>query len=516
MSIVDTLKDYLSDPWKQASLHKTYKDSFLHLTPSPEVTTGEILLASLYRNVGYLNDSAVSETVWNLGTPFKKQLANGRRPGNAQSEVAFDPKLWSTVVNRVIATPNLTGQSRQRGNQIAPLVPDATMYSMSARLKGHPWNPGKLVARMVAIGCGDYSAALATWQKLFNKLSVTSEEDDVWARMLQSEFESWRVESIRDAWQMPSAFPQDESTFHGPLNLDCPAKRFVEDLHVVLDLKRDLTRRQWISMLESLCRMGTAAHVTWCCHANYNCCELMEEALRVGKRCSEDEVAEKLSTGKGFWSLGQLTAKPIKEAARHYIEGRGALNLLLHMLEQSGFDMSLVSLGSTTKIAETLDYLAQHRSKFDFGLYLNYFNQMIESDPKVAECKKGSSKNVLEFLEHVARQRITSEAGLQGYDQGYYIEKRGNYASSPWIVGLGPLSTLLMVHCAASRVTGPCTVQNLCQQLAGYGISAEMALGKGESLNKRLRDMSIAIDSPDAEGGMVIASPLVKAGKEGN
>jgi len=43
-----------------------------------------------------------------------------------------------------------------------------------------------------------------------------------------------------------------------------------------------------------------------------------------------------------------------------------------------------------------------------------------------------------------------------------------------------------------------------------------MALGKGESLNKRLRDMSIAIDSPDAEGGMVIASPLAKAGKEGN
>ncbi|TNJ10650.1 hypothetical protein CF107_11735 [Aeromonas veronii] len=369
---------------------------------------------------------------------------------------------------------------------------------------------------MIALGSDNYSAALAIWQKLFHKLSVTLEEDDVWARILQLEFESWRVEKISDAWQMPSEFPLDEGSFPGPLNLDCPAKRFVEDLHVVLNLKQNLTRRQWISMLESLCRIGTAAHVTWCCHANHKCYELIEEALNLGQHCSEAEVAKKLSTGRGFWSLGQLTAKPIKEAARHYIEGRGALNLLLHMMEQVGFNMSQVRLGSTTEIATTLEYLAQHREKFNFDQYLTYFNQMIESDPQVSECKKGSSKNVLEFLDHVARKRIPSETELEGYDQGYYIEKRGNHRSSPWVVGLGPLSTLLMVHCAASRVTGPCTVQNLCEQLAGYGISAEMALGQGESLNKKLRDMSIAIDSPDAEGGMVIASPLAKSDKEGN
>ena len=504
---MNALEDFLNDPWAQARLHKKYKDSFFHLTPLPEVTTGEILLASLYRNVGF-GDRAAGEAVWKLGTPFKKQLATGKRPDSAQSEVAFDTKLWSTVVNRVIATPSHSGSS-QRGNQIAPLVPDATLYSMSARLKGNPWNPGKLVAKVIALGSGDYDSALGIWQKLFDKLSVTSEEDDIWARMLQSEFESWRVEKISGAWQRPSTFPLDRSTFHAPLNLDYPAKHFVEDLQVVLDLKRDLTRKQWVSMLESLCRIGTAAHVTWCCHANDQCRELIEGALEQGKCLSEGEVTAALSTGRGFWSLGQLTAKPIKEAARHYIEGRGALNLLLHMLEQADIDMSQVRLGSTTQIAQTLDYLAKHRDMFDFKLYLVHFNQMMESDPKVAECKKGSSKNVLEFLEYVARQRIPSEAGLEGYDQGYYIELRGNYTRSPRILGLGPLSTLLMVHCAASRVTGPCTVQNLCKQLARYGISAEMALGKGESLNKRLRDMSIAIDSPDAEGGMVIASPLM-------
>ncbi|MGM3215661.1 hypothetical protein ACSQ5K_09545 [Pseudomonas sp. PhalM4] len=267
-------------------------------------------------------------------------------------------------------------------------------------------------------------------------------------------------------------------------------------------------------MLESLCRIGSASHVTWCCHANDKCRQLIENALTHDAPPTEQDVIEILSTGNGFWSLGQLTSKPLKEAARHYIEGRGALNLLLHMLEQASFDMPSIRLKSSSDIAETLKYLSKNRSKFDFNSYLKSFNQIIESDPKVADCKKGSSKNVLEFLEHIVRQRITSESGLEGYDQGYYIEKRGNYASSPWVVGLGPLSTILMVHCAASRVTGPCTVQDLCHQLAGYGINAELALGKGEILNKRLRDMSIAIDSPDAEGGMVIASPLASRNME--
>lgn len=508
--MIHFLQDFLKDPWKPVGLHDKYKQSFFHLKPVPEVTTGEVMLASLYRNVGFMSNSFVSEKVWRLGTPFRNMLDNGRRPNNRKSEACFDSKLWSTVVNKVIASPNLAGQSRQRGSQTTPLVPDATLYSMSARLKGNTWNPGNLVARMIALGSGDYNEALVVWQKLFDKLSIKVEEDDVWARLLQSEFESWRTDDIISAWQRPNNFPHDISTFHGNFNIDYPAKRFVQDLLLVLDLKQDLTRKQWISMLESLCRIGSSAHVMWSCRVHDICREFFEQALNTGTVPNEAELLAKLSIGNGFWSIGQITSKPIKESARHYIEGRGAINLLLHMLECSNFDMSKINIESPFQAFETLKYLAKHQGKFNFDQYLIYFNQMMESEPKIAECKKGTSKNVLEFLEHIARQRITSETGLESYDQGYYFEKRNNYQNAPWVVGLGPLSTLLMVHCAALRKTGPCTVQDLCDQLAGYGINAEMALGKGEKLNKRLRDMSIAIDSPDAEGGMVINSPLLK------
>jgi hypothetical protein len=510
------LSDYLDNPWGNGSNHNLYKESFLNMKPAPEVATGEILLASLYRNVGFYDHSEVSEHVWNLGTPFKKQVEKEKRPSDIKSPVGFEAQLWGKVINRAIATPKLSGQSRQRGNQVTPLVPDATLYYMSARLQGKPWNPGKLIASMLAIGTGDYATAMAVWEKLYEKLSVTVKEDDVWARMIQSEFESWRIESIRDAWKKPSVFPYAESTFAKNFNFDFPAQRFVEDLEFVLNLKQGLTRRQWISMLESLCRVGSSAHVNWLCNANDICREIIEQALQNGTVLSENEVAEKMSKGQEFWSVGQLATKPIKEVTRRYIEGRGALNLILYILDDANIDMSRVSLVSPSKISETLAYLASKKEKFDFERYLSSFSLMMESDSKIADCKKGTSKNVLEFLEHIARQRITSEAGLESYDQGYYIEKRGNYASAPWVVGLGPLSILLMVHCAASRVTGPCTVQHLCEQLARYGINAELALGSGEVLNKKLRDMSIAVDSPDAEGGMVIISPLTDLGLKGN
>ncbi|OBU41300.1 hypothetical protein AYY26_06690 [Photobacterium phosphoreum] len=507
------LSNYIEKPWD--SNHSLYKESFLNMKPAPEVTAGEILLASLYRNVGFSDHSEVSEKVWKLGTPFKKQLEKEKRPSNTKSPVGFEAQLWGKIVNRAIVTPKLSGESRKRGNQVTPLVPDATLYYMSARLQGNPWNPGKLIAKMIALGTGDYATALSIWHKLYEKLSVT-EEDDVWARMIQTEFESWRVDSIRDAWQKPSVFPYAESTFVEKFNLDLPAKRFVEDLEFVLNLKQGLTRRQWISMLESLCRIGSSAHVNWLCHANDISREIIEQALQKGVVLTEAEVEEKISKGQDFWSVGLSATKPIKEASRRYIEGRGALNLILYMLADANFDMSRVSLASPTNISETLAYLASERERFDFAKYLSSFSLMMESDNKIADCKTGISKNVLAFLGSIACQRITSEAGLESYDQGYYFEKKGNYSTAPWVVGLGPLSILLMVHCAASRAIGPCTVQHLCEQLAKYGINAELALGSGEVLNKKLRDMSIAVDSPDAEGGMVIVSPLTELGLKGN
>jgi len=504
--MMTNLEQFELDPWKKGNLHSIYENSFLHIIPAPETATGEILLASLYRNVGFVN---VGEKVWQYGTPFRNAVKKTNRPsGISSSSTSIDIPLWQNIVDCVIASPRLSGQRKQRGNQISPIVPDATLYSMSARLTGNPWNPGKLIARIIALGVESKDEALALWQALFDGLSVTNDQDEVWARLLQEEFESWRQKELCDAWQRPTEFPLKDQLLPEDFNLEFPAKAFVADLQTVLVLKNKLTRRQWITLLESLCRIGASAHVMWLCAANDWCYKAFEAALDTGQTINQCDVEKALSTSRAFWSLGQPSKKTITDTVRHYITGRCSLNLILLMIEQSSLDISQIDLSSPARITSTLNYLAINRASFDFESYRNKFSTAMEMDNRVADCKKGTSKNVLEFLEHVIRQRIPLESGLESYDQGYFLKKKGSNNNSPWIVALGPLSVFLMVHCATSRVLGPCTVQDLVRQLGFYGIEAAKQLGQGGTLNKLLRDMSIAVDSPDAEGGMVIRSPL--------
>ncbi|MBY6188307.1 hypothetical protein KUV89_16960 [Marinobacter hydrocarbonoclasticus] len=513
--MMNNLESFEKNPWGK-TLHYKYSESFFHVSPSPETVTGEILLASLYRRVGFqgAGNEAVKEIVRELGTQFLNQVQKkGKRPGNTDSPTEIDLSLWQNIVTRSITSPKLPNQSKHRGQQMSPIVPDAAMYSMSARLRGKPWNPGKLVCNIIALGSDNEEQALEIWQLLYDGLSVDQKKDDIWARMLQVEFESWRSDKVKRAWSKPSTIPADKKMFPGDFKVTCPAKAFVADLRVVLSAKEQLTRRQWVTLLESLCRIGTSAHVMWLCNANDWCYQTFEKALKKGEALDQATIEDALSSIPASWSIGQRAKNTIMDTARRYITGRCAMNLLLYMLEDAGFDMDKIDLGSPARLASTLEYLAKDRQKLDFKDYQRKLTEVMERDNRVVACKSGTSKNVLEFLEHVTRQRITSEPGLESYDQGFYLQKKGSHSSAPWVVGLGPLSVLLMVHCANSRNQGPCTVNALAKQLAKYGIDVGTQLGQGGSLTTSLRDMSIAVDSPDAEGGMVLVSPLAMAGK---
>ena len=102
----------------------------------------------------------------------------------------------------------------------------------------------------------------------------------------------------------------------------------------------------------------------------------------------------------------------------------------------------------------------------------------------------------------------TSEAGMDTYDQGYYLRKRGNYKTAPWIVSLGPVSVLTLVHCCTHRAKGPRTVEDFCRHLTHYGIEIRAQDVPRSDLGQTLRNLGLVLDSPDAEGGMVLVSPF--------
>ena len=127
MNTMTSLEQFELDPWKQQQLHRVYERSFLHISPSPETVTGEILLASLYRNVGFKGDA--SEQVWKLGRPFNNRLEKGKRPEGKESTTGIRTNLWKSIVKRAIATQSLQANPNNVGSRsvLLFLMPPCTL-----------------------------------------------------------------------------------------------------------------------------------------------------------------------------------------------------------------------------------------------------------------------------------------------------------------------------------------------------------------------------------------------------
>ena len=504
-------ENFIVKPWPEASLHPCYKESFLHMRPAPEYASGEVLLASLYRNVGF--GKTVSEgTTPQRGRDLLKRIEKRRRRPVQGSGEELTADSWEAIVCRSLSSPKQPNQASSRFLQICPLVPDAALYSLSARLASNTWNPGSLVAKVIDFGSPSGSDAGQLWQRVFQRLGI-EEDEDVWATFLQGQFEKWRPKELKNEWKAANEFKASDPVVHWRgSRCEIPAARFVEDLLHVLELKGVLTRRQWVSMLESVLRIGTASHVLWLCHANSRCLSLLEDAIQGRDLPTKQGFAEAMGVKEAFWRYGQKATQGIQAAARGFVVARAGLNLLLWHCEQlqaqGRLSISAKALRDVDSIFDLAVALRDARDEFPVAEFRAGLQAALEEDPRIVACKRGISSNVAEFLGHVLRQRQTSEPGMGSYDQGFYLRKGGRHASAPWIVSLGPVAVMSLVHCCVRSGTGPRTVEDFCKHLACYGIEARASDVADGDLGQTLRNLGLVLDSPDAEGGMVLFSPL--------
>src|SRR3546814_381297 len=131
-------------------------------------------------------------------------------------------------------------------------------------------------------------------------------------------------------------------------------------------------------------------------------------------------------------------------------------------------------------------------------------------------CRKGIGSNINECVTYSLQQRQTANPLLRGYDQGYLLRKRGTHSSSPWIVSLGPVAAIALVHCSLSGVAGPRSVHRLAQHLAQYGVSMDHRDIPQNELGQQLRMLGLVLDSPDAESGMLLVPPFRQASVAGD
>lgn len=494
------LQKFRDDPWR--SSHGAYVSSAFNISPAPEFSTAEVVVASLYRAVGF--DDYAEKEVPKAGREFDKvsQTAKGKKlePGKIR------PDTWRTILHGVLESPKQPNQSSKRFLQLCPVVPDVAIYSGSARLAGNSWNPGQLIQRMICLGSETEADAEGTWARLFDALSVT-ECDDVWARWLQEEFQrrgkhslKWEITSIDFSANLPKA---DKEAIR------YPARQFVRDLEAIIAAKMSMTRRQWVSLLEAVLRLGSVMHVIWLCNVHDKMWREVRNILN-GQRAPTgmDEVRKKIISGDvRYLAYGNPAVPIIKEYASGYLTSRIGLNVVLWALE--GIGVSVKRLSSSADLSAFLSSVEMNREVILKSNVLDIHTQITDSEARAIACKKGIGSNLIEFARHTLGQRQTSDESLRGYDQSYFLRKRGEARNAPWVVSLGPVALLAMVHCCLREAAGPRSVQRLHDHLEWYGMQVDLDNMSGSDLGRKLRMLGLVLDSPDAESGMLMIPPFM-------
>lgn len=489
--------------------HPTYKDSLLDLGISPEYNIGEVSLASLYRQVGWKINSGNKESRYpesqvNIEMKtFVKKINSGNNPRSY-----FTKEDWLLLINNALSTPRMPKQNGKSFPILYPYVPDCTLYSGAARLSGNPWNPGSLIESIVYLGSQNDESANELWYEIFQKLGCnpSNGEEDVLARIVTNEFEFWRDPNI--VWQF------SEISRVGKLRDDkilefSPAAAFADDLVKVLHLKNQLTRRQWLSVLESLIRIGCSAHILWTCNLNIIVWNYLKARINGEKITDEDFLAQIHDAHFDLWKLEEKAVPIIKEQIQKFIRSQISINYLIELDELKNSSVSLRNISEIKQFGDLLESMFSREEALRKNLIFE-LNRQYEEDPKLMNSTKGITKNIFEFIRYSLGQKQTADSQKRNFDQSYWLRKKGAYTSAPWIFDLGPSSILTMVYCCSYGHEQNRTVNDLIAHLRRYGLNVSQGEFEASNLLKTLMTLQIIGDSPDAEGGMIIINPFEK------
>jgi hypothetical protein len=249
-------------------------------------------------------------------------------------------------------------------------------------------------------------------------------------------------------------------------------------------------------------------HVVWLCNVNEKLWRIVREIL-AGQAApkGENEVRRKILTiDARCLAYGNPAVPIIKEYASGYLIARVGLNVVLWALEELGTPIR--QLSSSKNLLEFLETIERNRGALLEANVLAVHTEITDKEARAIACKKGIGSNLIEFARYTLGQRQTSDDSLRGYDQSYFLRKRGEARNAPWVLSLGPVALLAMVHCCLREASGPRSVQRLRDHLEWYGVQVDLGNMNESDLGRKLRMLGLVLDSPDAESGMLMIPPF--------
>ena len=181
------------------------------------------------------------------------------------------------------------------------------------------------------------------------------------------------------------------------------------------------------------------------------------------------------------------------------------MNAVLWSLDKCGVRFG-GGLSSSSDVTALCQHIRENKDALSSGGIKETISEMNEREARALLCRKGIGSNIMEFATHSLGQRQTAIDLLRGYDQGYVLKKKSK--RSPWIVSLGPVSVIAIVHCALAGMGGPRSIHRLSQHLSAYGIVIDRHDIARNDLGHQLRMLGLVLDSPDAESGMLLLPPF--------
>jgi isoprenylcysteine carboxyl methyltransferase (ICMT) family protein YpbQ len=497
-------EEFLDSPWQNS--HPAYQASVFAIKPAPEYASGEVLVSALYRRVGFVGIGEAA--VPGRGRDFEKRIRKDGYSGKSSSNISDE--TWRGVINRILESPKLPNQSSKPFLQMSPIVPDVALYSGAARRVGNSWSAGKLVEQMVICGASSPEEAQRIWQELYQALSI-GDHDDVWAQWLQREFELRRDGEKNDEWISAAISNEDEDLSPADKNsLTFPAQQFVRDLAAVISAKDRMTRTQWVSLLGAVIRIASVTHVAWLCDVHDRLWRTLQGILVENNQLLEEEAFKAVifPNQVAYLEYGNAAIPSFRDYASKYLVARLGINLLLWKLDIA----TKLPLSGVSSLHAFAKLVSEKRSELIKAGLPSIFNDLQDRQVRALGCKKGIGSNLIEFARHVLGQRQASTEILRGYDQSYFLKKKGRHASAPWVVSLGPVSVLALVHCCLHGRGGPRSVSRLSEHLMLYGLRVGTQDIANSDLGAKLRMLGLVLDSPDAESGMLLLPPFANVG----
>lgn len=517
-----------------SSQHK----SFFSFAVGPEYITSEILLSVLYRQLGFndLSSTTSDKFIPFLSRDLKKTIT---------TDVTFSVEPFSsheirTLLEEIVTVPKEATQRDKYKEQLFlyPLTPYAALFSHPVKLKSPkgdpfdqsgstPWSPASILKQMFIYATKDETERTALWHELFEALSIQDgEEEDYFANCFDGILKEY-VETKANTYQKDLKWSAIKDPFAAALKHEymtfedregifkAPHKVFTDDLRNLLKLKKQFSRRQWLTLIEAYLRLSMSAFVAWTIHMHLQIYTVLTNVVEGRAELPTiEQLREKMSLSSNsehsLFSYGELFAKNKRELVVNFGPAFYYIAFLLFVLERKySYTPNWSSLQG---FLESLPTIANHfKGEGACEDLVAAFGAILENKSAILKQKRnGKVKHLDQFFANL-RQRNVADTAFAHYDQSYLARRRAARKNAPYVVIPGSALLLTLVFCCTKRSRTVVTLKTFREYLLNLGFAIKQS--QIASFTLQLRNLGLTMDSPDAEEGVIILSPFTMEGK---